>query len=133
MMPARFFLSACIGCSVALVPLPASASVQRGPDAHVVRQPRGDVLVVRKPTAPVPYSAPKAGWTYKPLRAGQRVEPPFYASRYVVAAPPGFTPARAPRRWVRYGDDLLLVNTRDGRVDRVVRGGYRLAYPRATR
>lgn len=108
----------------------AAQATQSAPDVHVVRQPRGDVLVVL-PDPPAsyiaPYAAPYAGWTYKPVRAGQRLMPGFYAERYAVAAPRGRERAGKYRRWIRYGDDLLLVNERDGRIVRVLPGGYRSA------
>lgn len=126
----RYVLAVCLVVPGLFAASDAGAFSQRGPDAHVVRQPRGDVLVVVSPSAP--YSAPHAGWTYKPLKAGARLQPIFYTSRYVVIAPRGVPPARGRQRWIRYGDDLLLVDTRGGRVARVVSGGYRLAYPRGT-
>lgn len=126
MQAREVLLAGVVGLTLAA---PASAA-QRGPDAHMIRQIRGDVLVIRESPEIDRYAAPHKGWSYKPVRAGQRLQRAFYGPRYVVAAPRGTPPARGTRRWIRYGDDLLLVNVRGGRIDRVLPGGYRLAYPR---
>lgn len=64
---------------------------------------------------------PPRGRRYAPLRAGAQVRPEFYASRYWVNNP---TVYRLPRpaagmRYIRYGNDVLLINARTGRVARV--------------
>lgn len=61
------------------------------------------------------YVGPR-GWTYRRYRPGVRIAPVFYSQRYWIADPwryrlpyaSGFT------RWVRYGDDVLLIDTRRG-------------------
>lgn len=63
------------------------------------------------------YAGPR-GWTYRPVSAGYRFQPAFYDRRYWIADPWRY---RLPRtggyeRWVRYGNDVVLVNTRNGRV-----------------
>lgn len=121
-MGARDVLLAAVA---ALMPAVPAIATQRGPDAHMIRQIRGDVLVIRESAKIDRYPAPHTGWTYKPMRVGQRLQPAFYGPRYVVAAPRGLQPARGTRRWIRYGDDLLLVNVRGGRIDRVLPGGWR--------
>lgn len=108
---------------------PADAQGTRGPDAHIVRPVRGDVLVVDRPQAgpaATPYVAPYRGWRYSAVKRGDRLRAGFYGARYVVTdpAPYGLVPASANRRWIRYGDDLLLVDRATGRVLRVVPGGY---------
>lgn len=110
---------------VAFTGTAVASMAQRVPDMHVVRQPRGDVMVVSQASRADAYVAPYADWTYKPVRAGQRLKPGFYAARYAAAAPRGAPFAGKSGRWVRYGDDLLLVNLRNGRITRVVPGGYR--------
>ena len=100
--------------------LAAPALAQSAPDAHIVRPYRGDVLAIDGRLEAPAYVPPYAGWRYAPLRAGQRVAPAFYAPRYAVAAPAGQAPVRSGRRWVRYGRDALLVNTRTGRILRVM-------------
>ncbi|HVV65027.1 MAG TPA: RcnB family protein [Rhizomicrobium sp.] len=62
------------------------------------------------------------GWRYRVWAIGAILPPIFFASEYyyddygllgLQAPPPGY-------RWVRYGDDLLLVNLRTGEVEDVV-------------
>lgn len=69
--------------------------------------------VYRRPA----YVGPR-GYAYRPVVVGARIGAPYYASRYVIADPYRY---RLPRvtgqnRWVRYGNDVLLVNVRTGRV-----------------
>jgi Ni/Co efflux regulator RcnB len=74
----------------------------------------------------VAYVAPYRGWTYRPVTVGFTLRPVFWGDRYAIndygryqlAAP------RANQRWVRYGDDLVLVNIRNGRVLQVIRNRY---------
>ena len=72
------------------------------------------------------YVAPYRGWTYRSLTPGYRLQPGFYGSRYTITdfgryrlGYPG-----ANRRWIRYGNDLVLVNVRNGRVIQVIRNRY---------
>jgi Ni/Co efflux regulator RcnB len=72
------------------------------------------------------YVAPYRGWNYRAVNPGYRLQRGFYGSRYVISNY-GHYRLRAPgynRRWVRYGDDLLLVNVRNGRVLQVIRNRY---------
>ena len=111
---------------------PAAAQTERGPDAHIVRPPRGDVIEVidvrGEPASPCgkggrsAYAAPVRGWKYKPVAPGTRLGAAFYAARYAIAAPSGLPAARGSRRWIRYGDDAVLVDTRSGRVLKVLAG-----------
>jgi Ni/Co efflux regulator RcnB len=74
----------------------------------------------------VVYSAPYHGWSYRRVNVGYHLRPAFYGHRYVINDY-GVYRLRAPgsnRAWVRYGDDLLLVNLRTGRVLEVIPGGY---------
>jgi len=66
--------------------------------------------------------APDRNWRYRPVTVGYRMQPVFYSTRYVIVDPIRYHVRAAPRwaRWVRYGDDLLLVNIRTGRVLEVV-------------
>jgi Ni/Co efflux regulator RcnB len=63
------------------------------------------------------YYAPR-GYTYRPVRSGVTLRPVWYGQRYVIANPYRYRlpAAVGPQRWVRYGNDVLLVNTRNGRV-----------------
>ena len=69
------------------------------------------------------YVAPVRNWSYRPVSVGYRLQPSFYGSRYYITDY-GAYHLRAPHgrwlRWIRYGDDLLLVNIRTGRVLQVV-------------
>ncbi|GGE85866.1 RcnB family protein [Sphingomonas prati] len=67
------------------------------------------------------YAAPGRNWRYRPVAVGYQFQPAFYGQRYVIADPYRY---RLPRvtgvnRWVRYGNDVVLVNTRNGRVVQV--------------
>ncbi len=62
------------------------------------------------------------GWGYQPYSIGWRLWPAYYSSRYWISdpwyyrlpyAPPGY-------RWIRYYDDLLLVDMWDGQVIDVI-------------
>lgn len=66
------------------------------------------------------YYAPTRNWSYRPVNQGYNLQPVFYGQRYYA---PGYR-AQAQARWIRYGDDLLLVNTRNGRVLQVRRNYY---------
>ncbi|MFC0590557.1 RcnB family protein [Novosphingobium aquiterrae] len=66
------------------------------------------------------YEAPR-GYRYAPVRFGVNLRSGFYSSRYWIADPYRYRlpNAQAGTRWVRYGNDVLLVNVRSGRVLRV--------------
>jgi Ni/Co efflux regulator RcnB len=69
-----------------------------------------------------PYVGPR-GYRYRVLTPGYRLAPAYFGTRYVIADPYRY---RLPRvtgrqRWVRYGNDVVLVDTRNGRVIRVYR------------
>ncbi|URD59637.1 RcnB family protein [Sphingomonas sp. KRR8] len=72
------------------------------------------------------YVAPYAGWRYRPVVVGYQLRPAFWGNRYVVNDYGRWNLARpgVNQRWVRYGDDLLLVNARNGRVLRVIHNRY---------
>ena len=66
------------------------------------------------------------GWSYRPYSIGWRLWPSYYRSSYwlhdawtyrLPYAPPGY-------RWIRYYDDVLLVDTWDGRVVDVIRNFF---------
>lgn len=68
----------------------------------------------------VRYQAPYSSWSYRPVYQGYNLQPRFYTQRYYA---PGYR-VRGATRWIRYGDDLLLVNARNGRVIQVRRNHY---------
>jgi Ni/Co efflux regulator RcnB len=63
------------------------------------------------------YVGPR-GWAYRRYSAGARIAPIFYAQRYWIADPWRYRLpwAAGYQRWVRYGDDVLLIETRSGVV-----------------
>ena len=72
------------------------------------------------------YVAPYRNWSYRPVTVGYRLQPDFYGSRYYISDY-GMYHLSAPgrwQRWIRYGDDLLLVNVRTGRVLDVIHYRY---------
>jgi len=109
--------------------MPFTTPPQSGGEAHVLRREPGDVIEARGGLgkdwlAPGrdAYVPPVPGWRYRTLRRGQRLSPVFYTARYTIAEPSryGLPEARGDRRWIRYGPDLVLLNTRSGIVLRIV-------------
>ncbi|MEQ7874219.1 RcnB family protein [Sphingomonas sp. ASV193] len=95
-------------------------------DRRELRHDRRDLREDRRDHRRVAYVAPYRGWAYRPVTVGYQLRPAFYGSRYHVSDYGRFN-VRAParwQRWVRYGDDLLLVNVRTGRVLQVVHYRY---------
>ncbi|HEX8402747.1 MAG TPA: RcnB family protein [Allosphingosinicella sp.] len=72
------------------------------------------------------YVAPYRDWRYSTVRPGYQLRPGFYSQRYVILNPGQYRLRAGARnqRWIRYGDDLLLVNVRNGRVLQVIRNRY---------
>ncbi|MDE2562355.1 MAG: RcnB family protein [Sphingomonadales bacterium] len=63
------------------------------------------------------YRGPR-GYRYRPVAVGYRFAPPYYAREYWL---PDYTRYRLPppgygHRWVRYGNDVVLINIRNGTV-----------------
>ena len=91
----------------------------------MLRRDRRDVRQNRR--VRTAYIAPVRNWRYRPVSVGFRLQPSFYGSRYYISDYSAYR-LQAPRhhwlRWVRYGDDLLLVNIRNGRVLDVVHYRY---------
>jgi len=70
------------------------------------------------------YVGPQPGWRYRPVAVGYRFDPVFYGQRYWIDPVRYRLPVAAPdQRWVRYGNDVALVNVRTGRV-LAVNGGF---------
>lgn len=69
------------------------------------------------------YDAP---FRYHRWSHGAYVRPAYYAPRYVIAHPGRYRLPEAGRhmRYVRHYDDVLLINTRTGRVVDVYRGFF---------
>jgi Ni/Co efflux regulator RcnB len=72
------------------------------------------------------YAAPYRGWNYSQIGIGYQLRPTFYSSRYFVSdySRRGLRQPGRFQRWIRYGDDLVLVNVRNGRVIQVLRNRY---------
>jgi Ni/Co efflux regulator RcnB len=62
---------------------------------------------------------------YHPVAIGYRFDPVFYGQRYWIdPVRYHLRPVCADMRWVRYGNDVLLVNVRTGRVIEVNNGFF---------
>lgn len=66
------------------------------------------------------------GWQYRDYEPGWRLPPRYYASRYWILDHDRFRlpPVGGPYRWVRYHNDVLLVDLRNGRVLDRIRGFF---------
>lgn len=70
------------------------------------------------------YVGPHAGWRYRRVGVGYRFDPVFYDRRYWIdPVRYRLPPVVGYQRWVRYGNDVVLVDTRSGRVLNVY-GGF---------
>ena len=67
-----------------------------------------------------------SGWAYRRWAVGAVLPPVFLVPAYYYAnwAPLGLPPPPMGDQWVRYGPDLLLVDTGTGRVIEVVYGVF---------
>lgn len=71
--------------------------------------------------------APRAwGFGYRPFRPGFRLQPFFYDRSYWIDDPFAYRlpPADGPYRWVRYYNDVLLVDLRSGIVVDSIQGFF---------
>ncbi len=68
------------------------------------------------------YQGPR-GYRYRPVTIGFTFQPHYYSSRYWIDNPMRYRlePAGRWQRWIRYGNDAVLINSRNGRVLRVYR------------
>jgi Nickel/cobalt transporter regulator len=69
------------------------------------------------------YYSPYRGRSYSRIGIGFSLGSGYYGSRYWISDPWAYRlpPAYGPYRWVRYYDDVLLVDLRNGRVVDVIR------------
>lgn len=72
------------------------------------------------------YAPPGFGYGYRRFGVGVRIGAPFYGPRYMISDPWAYRlpPAYGPYRWVRYFDDVLLVDIRTGMVRDVINGFF---------
>lgn len=72
------------------------------------------------------YYAPFSGYYYRPLSIGFYLDQAFFGQDYWIGDPEYYRlpPAYGPYRWVRYYDDVLLVNIYNGEVVDVIRGFF---------
>ncbi len=63
------------------------------------------------------YVGPR-GYSYRQLVIGHRLDRSYFGQRYIVANPWRYRLAatHGMERWVRYGNDVVLVNMRTGRI-----------------
>ena len=109
-------------------------------DRHDVREERRDVREARREYRQdwrdyrrdhrdvyrMPAYVGPRGYRYRPVVIGHRFEPVYYGRRYLIADPWRYRlpPAAGYQRWVRYGNDVVLVNVRTGRVVQVYNGFF---------
>jgi hypothetical protein len=79
---------------------------------------RGHRYQYRDVYRPGRYYSPYGNRGYNRISIGFTIGAPYYGSRYWVNNPGYYRlpPAYGPYRWVRYYDDVLLVDLRSGRV-----------------
>lgn len=91
-------------------------------DRRELREDRRDLRQDRRRVA---YVGPWRGWVYRPIGRGHVLRPVFWSSAYLIDhAFYRLTAPRRDQRWIRYGDDLVLVNIRTGRVIEVIPNRY---------
>jgi len=58
------------------------------------------------------------GWGYRPVSIGYQLYPGYYAQQYWIGDPSYYSlpPVSWPYQWVRYYNDALLIDVRDGQV-----------------
>ena len=68
------------------------------------------------------YYAPSRGHNYRRFSIGFSIGAPYYASNYWINDPSYYRlpPVYGPYRWVRYYDDVLLIDVRNGYVVDVI-------------
>ncbi len=71
---------------------------------------------------PGPYYAPYRSHRYNRLQSGFFLDSLFFQSRFFINDPYAYRlpPAYGPYRWVRYYDDVILVDTYSGEVVDVI-------------
>lgn len=94
-------------------------------DRRELREDQRELREDRRDRRHIAYVAPYRGWSYRPIARGHVLRSVFWGTAYLIDY--GFYRLHAPRvneRWIRYGDDLVLVNIRTGRVLEVIPNRY---------
>ena len=91
-----------------------------------VREARQELREDRADRRRARYTAPYRNWSYSRVRSGFQLRPGFYSNRYYVTdySQRGLRRPGKFQQWIRYGDDLVLVNVRNGRVLQVLYNRY---------
>lgn len=91
-----------------------------------LREARQELREDRADRRQARYAAPYRNWSYNRVRTGFQLRPAFYSNRYFVTdySRRGLRHPGRAQQWIRYGDDLLLVNVRSGRVLQVLYNRY---------
>ena len=91
-----------------------------------LREARQELREDRRDRRRTQYVAPYRDWRYRAVQPGYQLRPAFYGTRHVISDPSQYRLRNGTRnqQWIRYGNDLLLVNVRSGRVLQVVRNRY---------
>jgi Ni/Co efflux regulator RcnB len=91
-----------------------------------LREARQELREDRRDARRTVYAAPYRNWTYSTLHEGSRLRSKFYGQRYVISdlSTHGLNRVNRNQRWIRYGDDIVLVNVRNGRVLQVMANRY---------
>lgn len=96
------------------------ASEQLDGARQELKEDRGDQQTSR-------YQAPYRNWSQSTPAVGSQLRSKFYGIQYVISNPEHYQlgAIASDQRWIRYGDDILLVNVRSGRVEGVSPTHYR--------
>lgn len=92
-----------------------------------LREARQELREDRRDQRTSQYRPPYRDWSQSTPALGTRLRPKFYGTRYVISNPHTYRLGAKARnqRWIRYGDDVLLVNIRTGRIAAVLPRRYR--------
>lgn len=71
------------------------------------------------------YAGPR-GYAYRPVTVGRRLAPAYYGRSYWINDPWSYRLRRPAgyQRWIRYGNDVVLIDVRNGRVFEVNNGFF---------
>ena len=116
----RKFLLTAIAASV-LIP---SIAIAQSDDRPVRLEPWQELREANEDLFRAPDYVSPRGLPQRRVSVGDQLAMPFYGESYRIADFETYRlprPAGSDQQYVRYGDDVLLVNVRSGRVVRVYR------------